>query len=49
MVHFGRYRLKKEPDKLPVEDTLADKLLNAHAKSMLKAEKRNRKRKTGKT
>jgi hypothetical protein len=41
--------LKKEIDQLPVEDTLANKVLKAYARSKLKAEKRNRKRKSGRT
>jgi hypothetical protein len=44
-----RKLLKKESDQLPTEDTLADKVLKAYARSKVKAEKRNRKRKTGRT
>jgi hypothetical protein len=41
--------LKKEADQCPKEEALADKLLKAYARMKLKAEKRNRKRKTGRT
>jgi hypothetical protein len=41
--------LKKKADQLPIEDTLANKVLKAYARSKLKAEKRNVKRKTGRT
>jgi hypothetical protein len=41
--------IKEESHQLPVEDTLAEKLLKAYAKSKLRAEGRNRKRKTGKS
>jgi transposase InsO family protein len=41
--------LKKAAGQLPVEDTLAEKLLKAYARMKLKAEKRNRNRKTGRT
>jgi hypothetical protein len=44
-----RELLKNEPDQLPVEGTLAEKLLKAYAKSKSNGEKRNRKRKTGKS
>jgi hypothetical protein len=39
--------LKKAADQMPREDTLAEKLLKAYARMKLKAEKRNRNRKTG--
>jgi hypothetical protein len=41
--------LKKAAGQLPVEDTLAEKILKAYARMKLKAEKRNRNRKTGRT
>jgi hypothetical protein len=41
--------LQKEADQSPKDEPLADKLLKAYAKMKLKAEKRNRKRRTGKT
>jgi hypothetical protein len=41
--------LKKAADQLPVEDTLAEKLLKAYAQMKLNADKRNRNRKTGRT
>jgi transposase InsO family protein len=44
-----RTLLRKQPEQLPVEDNLADKLLKAYVRSKLKAEKRNRKRKSGKS
>jgi hypothetical protein len=45
---FGKL-LKKEADQCPKEEALADKLLKAYARMKVKAEKRNRKRKTGRT
>jgi transposase InsO family protein len=44
-----RELLKKEADQIPKEDVLADKLLKAYARMKLKADKRNKKRKTGRT
>jgi hypothetical protein len=41
--------LKKAVDQLPVEDSLAEKLLKAYARIKLKTEKRNRKRRKGRT
>jgi hypothetical protein len=41
--------LKKEADQLPKEEVLADKLLKTYARMKLKAEKRNKKCKTGRT
>jgi hypothetical protein len=41
--------LKKEVDQLPKEETLADKILRAYACMKLRADKRNKRRKTGKT
>jgi hypothetical protein len=40
---------KKEADQLPKKKVLADKLLKAYARIKLKAEKRYKKRKTGRT
>jgi transposase InsO family protein len=39
--------LKKETDQCPTEETLAEKLIKAYARSKLKAENRRRKRQTG--
>jgi hypothetical protein len=41
--------LKKASDQLPVEDTLAEKLLKAYGLMNLKSEDQNRKRKKGRT
>jgi hypothetical protein len=41
--------LKKEVDQLPKEETLADRIIRAYARMKLRAEKRNSRRKTGKT
>jgi hypothetical protein len=41
--------LKKRTDQLPIEDTLANKVLKAYVRSKLKAKKRNEKYKTGET
>jgi hypothetical protein len=41
--------LKKTADKLPLEDTLSDKILKAYARIKLRADRRNERRKTGKT
>jgi transposase InsO family protein len=41
--------LKKEADHLPEEEALTDKLLKAYARMKLRAEKRNKRRKTGST
>jgi hypothetical protein len=44
-----RKLLKKEADQLPKEEVLAGKLIKAYASMKLKADKRNQKRKTGRT
>jgi hypothetical protein len=41
--------LKKRSDQIPTEDTVAEKVLKAYARAKVKAEKRNLKRKTGKS
>jgi hypothetical protein len=41
--------LKKTADQLPQEDTLSDKILKAYARIKLRADRRNERRKTGKT
>ena len=41
--------LKKQPAQSPSEDPLADKLIKAYARMKLKAERRNKKRRTGRT
>jgi hypothetical protein len=41
--------LKKHDDQLPTEEALTDKILKAYARMKLRADKRNAKRKTGKT
>jgi hypothetical protein len=44
-----RKLLKKEADQLPKEEALADKLLKAYARMKLRADQRNKRRKTGRT
>jgi hypothetical protein len=41
--------LKKRSDEIPTEETVAEKILKAYARTKIKAEKRNLKRKTGKS
>jgi hypothetical protein len=44
-----RKLLRKEVDQIPKEETLADKILKAYARMKVKAERCNRRRRTGKT
>jgi hypothetical protein len=39
--------LKKNADQLPREDSLSDKILQAYARMKLRADRRNKRRKTG--
>jgi hypothetical protein len=41
--------LTKKPDQIPIEDKVADKVLKAYVRTIIKAEKRDLKQKTGKT